>query len=116
MGFPFLAGFFSKELILEKKILIINWVFHLLLLFSLPLTAYYSCRLCFKVLNGVSYKVVTCRDDGKILFFSIFPLYLGTIFIGSIIYPWFYRLRSIYPCHMMKFLVPIFSLVGVLLR
>lgn len=116
LGFPFFAGFFSKELILEKNILIINQIFHLLLLFSLPLTSYYSTRLVFNILKGRNYNSVSCRNDDKVLFFSLLPLYLGSIFIGSILAPHFYRLRSIYPCHMMKFFVFFFISIGVILR
>lgn len=116
LGFPFLAGFFSKELILEKNILVINRVFHTLLLLSLPLTSYYSTRLVFNILKGVNYNSVSCSKDRKVLLFSLLPLYLGRIFVGSIIYPHFYRLSSIYPCHMMKFFVFLFILRGAFLR
>ena len=116
MGFPFLAGFFSKELILENKILIINWVFHALLLLSLPLTSYYRCRLCFKILNGANYKRFTCQKDGNVNFMSILPLYLGSIFSGTILSQYVYRRRSIFPCHTMKFFVTGFIIRGVLLR
>ena len=115
LGFPFLAGFFSKELIIENNILFINRIFHLLLLFSLPLTSYYSTRLVFNILHGVKYGTIFCRDDGKVLFFSLLPLYLGRIFIGCVLYPFFYRLRSIYPCHMMKFFVALLIFSGVYL-
>nr|AVP74392.1 NADH dehydrogenase subunit 5 [Cryptocelis alba] len=115
MGFPFLAGFFSKELILENNILIINQVFHLLLLFSLPLTSYYSCRLVFNILNGCNYNSVSCQNDDNVLLFSLLPLYLGSILVGSALYPQFYSLSSIYPCHMMKFFVALFIFSGVFL-
>lgn len=114
LGFPFLAGFFSKELILENNILIIKTIFHLLLLFSLPLTSYYRSRMVFNILKGVNYNRIKCSNDNKILLFSILPLYIGTILIGSGLYPWFYSLRSIYPCYRMKFFVFLYILLGLL--
>jgi len=115
LGFPFLAGFFSKELIIEKDILFINQVFHSLLLFSLPLTAYYRTRLAFNILKGCRYNRVFCNKDKKVLLFSLLPLYLGRILVGSILYPSFYRLRSVFPCHLMKFFVSFYILIGVVL-
>lgn len=116
LGFPFLAGFFSKELIIEKNILIINWVFHMLLIYSLPLTAYYRMRLAVKVVNKINYNRITPQKDQKVLFSSIIPLILGSILIGSLLYPWFYRKRSIFPCHMMKSIIWILIFSGALLR
>lgn len=115
-GFPFLAGYFSKELIIENNILIIKWIFHVLLLFSLPLTSYYRCRLCFNILNGVKYKTATTPySERNVLLFSILPLYLGSIFVGRVLYTNFYSLRSIYPCHSMKIFVFLSIALGVLL-
>lgn len=115
MGFPFLAGFFSKELILENKIIIINTFFHLLLLFSLPLTSYYRCRLCFNILRGCNYSRITCRDENNVNIMAILPLYLGSLFSGLLVSQYVYSLRSIYPCHTMKFFVFLFIIRGVLL-
>lgn len=116
MGFPFLAGFFSKELILENNILLINTVFHSLLLLSLPLTSYYRCRLCFNILNGVNYSSFTCGNDENVDFMSIFPLYIGSLFSGTLLCQYVYRSRAVFPCHAMKFFVFTFILAGVLLR
>lgn len=115
MGFPFLAGFFSKELILEKNILIIKTVFHFLLLLSLPLTSYYGSRLCFKLFKGVNYRRITCRKDSKVNFWAIFPLYFGSIFSGIFLSHYVYSLRSIYPCHAMKIIVFLLMSRGILL-
>ncbi len=115
MGFPFLAGFFSKELILENKIVVYRGLFHLLLLFSLPLTSYYSSRLFFKVMKGTSFSRVGGAKDEKVLFFSLFPLYLGRIFFGFIFYPWFYSFRSIFPSTFLKIFVLFLISLGVFL-
>lgn len=116
LGFPFLAGFFSKELIIENNILTINWVFHILLLLSLPLTSYYRMRLTLKVLKKIKYSKVTPTQDKKVLIFSLVPLYLGAILIGCLLYPYFYRTSSIYPCHKMKLSVSTLILIGAFLR
>nr|BBO00509.1 NADH dehydrogenase subunit 5 [Planocera multitentaculata] len=115
LGFPFFAGFFSKELILENNISIMNNVFQYLLIISLPLTSYYSTRLLFNILNGCNYNSVTSTNDENILFFSLLPLYLGSIGIGCILYPKFYSLSSILPCHWMKVIVLILVFFGVCL-
>lgn len=116
MGFPFLAGFFSKELILENKILLINTIFHTLLLLSLPFTAYYRCRLCFNLLKGVKYNSVRCRNDRKIKIMSILPLYVGAITGGTLIRSHIYSLRRVYPRHILKTTTLRLILLGVILR
>lgn len=116
MGFPFLAGFFSKELILENKILIIKTFFHLLLLFSLPLTSYYRCRLCFNILKGSNYSRVTCGHESNVDMMAILPLYIGSLFSGMLVSQYVYSLRLVYPCHAMKFFTFSFIVGGGLLR
>ena len=116
LGFPFLAGFFSKELILEKNIALLKDIFHVLLLMSLPLTSYYRTRLLFNVFNGINFSTVFCNNDKKVLLFSLLPLFLGSFFIGSLLYPLFYSLRSLYPRYLAKLLVKSLIFSGALYR
>lgn len=117
MGFPFLAGFFSKELILENQILIVRNLFKYLVLLSLPLTSYYRCRLTFNILKGVKYKRISCKDDSNVLLFSILPLYIGCLFVGVVISPRIPRFRGIVSaCHLSKIMTLIFILLGILTR
>lgn len=46
-GFPFLSGFFSKDIIIEKKKFLIKIPFSIFLILSLPLTVFYSFRIIF---------------------------------------------------------------------
>lgn len=116
LGFPFLAGFFSKELILENQILVVNNIFNYLVLLSLPLTSYYRCRLTFNILKGAKYKRISCNSDNKVLLFSILPLYLGCLFIGLLVSPTIPRFRGVVrACHLSKFFTTFFIFSGVFL-
>lgn len=115
LGFPYLRGFFSKELILEKKILIMKWVFQLLLTYSLPLTSYYRCRLPFSVFKGDTRNRISCKKDENVLLSSILPLYLGSIVVGRLLYSDFYRLSLIFPCQTMKLKVLLVIALGATL-
>lgn len=53
IGIPFLAGFYSKDLIMESLyILKVNFLIIALIFFSLALTILYSLRLCFYLFFG----------------------------------------------------------------
>jgi NADH-ubiquinone oxidoreductase chain 5 len=84
-GFPFMAGFYSKDLIVES-FLFSSFPFRtsVLMLLSVCLTRGYRIRLsvltlwgCYK---GVSLLVL--RDESLITYFSFFVLLLGAVFGG----------------------------------
>lgn len=97
-GFPFLAGFYSKDVILEVSVtqftFISNlaWIFGLLVVFC---TAFYSTRLFYLVFltntNGNKKIIINAHEGswkmiGPLLFLAIFSIFIGFIakdfFIG----------------------------------
>lgn len=140
MGFPFLSGFYSKDLILEIVSCAVNFdgiLAYWLGLFSAFLTAFYSTRLIFLTFYSLPnssisvYKKVHEPEGG--MFYSLFFLTLFSIFIGYImkdlfigfgVYTWenaifqdtkkIFVLNSEYMLTFFKFLPFIFSIFGVL--
>nr|YP_010385153.1 NADH dehydrogenase subunit 5 [Tritodynamia horvathi]UPM51607.1 NADH dehydrogenase subunit 5 [Tritodynamia horvathi] len=118
-GFPFLAGFYSKDMILEVAFMSwINFISLVLYIMATGLTVSYTMRLIFyslsgnfnvSVMNGVS-------DEDKIMSNSMILLGLSAIFMGAslswIIFPDPYMI-----ClnTLMKNLVLMISVVGGLL-
>ena len=112
MGFPFLAGSFSKELILEKNITRFNFIYQLLLIFSLPLTSYYARRLCFRVMKGSNSLI---KKDKNINIISILPLFLGAIIRGVLMSTLYMSLSCVFVCHLMKFMIVLLLSIGIIL-
>jgi len=89
-GFPFIAGFYSKDLILEASLFYTNNLFMLLLIFlAVGLTSFYRIRFIFAViwrpLNRSSYihldepKSVT----SPIIYLSIFSVSMGALIVWT---------------------------------
>ena len=90
-GSPFLAGFYSKDLILESFLFSYCNLFILFLVFfATGLTSAYSVRFSLKCLWGVycSYSFSRIYDDNKNLVFPLLFLSLGAVFSGSFL-SWF---------------------------
>ena len=91
MGFPFLTGFFSKDLIIvsfffSDLIFDISFFFFCCLL-AASLTAFYSLRLIFfvffKNFEGFKPNLVNFKEDYSFfLMIPLFSLFLGTVFFG----------------------------------
>nr|YP_009906595.1 NADH dehydrogenase subunit 5 [Lysmata vittata]QLI42513.1 NADH dehydrogenase subunit 5 [Lysmata vittata]QQP21711.1 NADH dehydrogenase subunit 5 [Lysmata vittata] len=87
-GIPFLAGFYSKDLILENSLMSeLNVVCFFLIFLSTGLTASYSFRMVFFTMTGEwnmssSSKV---SDDDEIFTHSMSGLILGSVFGGSLL-------------------------------
>nr|YP_010126935.1 NADH dehydrogenase subunit 5 [Anopheles rivulorum]QPO06814.1 NADH dehydrogenase subunit 5 [Anopheles rivulorum]QPO06827.1 NADH dehydrogenase subunit 5 [Anopheles rivulorum] len=87
-GMPFLAGFYSKDLILEMVMLsYVNIFVFFLFFFSTGLTVCYSFRLCFYSMTGDfnSSSLHPLNDSGWTMLFSICFLTVMAVIGGSML-------------------------------
>nr|QPO06996.1 NADH dehydrogenase subunit 5 [Anopheles funestus] len=87
-GMPFLAGFYSKDLILEMVMLsYVNIFVFFLFFFSTGLTVCYSFRLCFYSMTGNfnSSSLHPLNDSGWVMLFSICFLMVMAVIGGSML-------------------------------
>nr|UFK62214.1 NADH dehydrogenase subunit 5 [Habroscelimorpha dorsalis saulcyi] len=85
-GMPFLAGFYSKDLILEiVSMNYINILIFLLFFVSTGLTVCYSFRLCYYSITGDFnfYSLHSLNDEGWIMLKSMVFMVLFVVFMGS---------------------------------
>nr|YP_009176385.1 NADH dehydrogenase subunit 5 [Prosthiostomum siphunculus]ALI86950.1 NADH dehydrogenase subunit 5 [Prosthiostomum siphunculus] len=114
MGLPFFSGFFSKEFVIENDYFIQNNIFHYLLLFSLPLTSFYICRLLFQLLGGNGYSNSSRFNENNVKVMSILPLFLGSIAAGNVLENDFLSIHSIYPSTLNKVIVLLLIIFGII--
>uniref|UniRef100_A0AAU7YSJ5 NADH-ubiquinone oxidoreductase chain 5 n=1 Tax=Rhoenanthus obscurus TaxID=2850857 RepID=A0AAU7YSJ5_9INSE len=87
-GFPFLAGFYSKDLILEMASLsLLNGVAFFLFFFSTGLTMCYSLRLVYYSMSGEFHPSVChpLNDEGHIMLRGMTGLLLMSVIGGSML-------------------------------
>nr|YP_009335925.1 NADH dehydrogenase subunit 5 [Tonkinacris sinensis]APO15132.1 NADH dehydrogenase subunit 5 [Tonkinacris sinensis] len=87
-GMPFLAGFYSKDLILEMVCLSwINYLIFFLYFFSTGLTASYSFRLFYYSMSGDNnfYSWFSFDDKGFYISFGMIALLFIAVFGGSLL-------------------------------
>lgn len=87
-GIPFLAGFYSKDLILEIVVMSrINYLIFFFFFFSVGLTVCYSFRLRYYSLSGDFNQraLNNLRDERKVIAFSIMSLLIIAIIGGSLL-------------------------------
>jgi len=89
MGFPFLAGFYSKDVILEIAYSKYNFISHFAYWFGTIgafFTAFYSIRLIFLVFlsetNGFRPVIIGAHDSPILISFPLFVLAFPSIFVG----------------------------------
>nr|YP_009346411.1 NADH dehydrogenase subunit 5 [Clistocoeloma sinense]AOR53790.1 NADH dehydrogenase subunit 5 [Clistocoeloma sinense] len=87
-GFPFLAGFYSKDMILEMAFMSwINFISFLLYIFATGLTVSYTMRLVFYSLSG-EYNLSSLNnvsDEDKIMNNSMTLLGFSAIIMGAVL-------------------------------
>ena len=116
-GFPFLAGFYSKDLILEI-VLFSNFniiIFFFFFFFFFFIFFYYLFFIYFSLLKEINFKkIFLLEDKDKIIIMSIFLLILISIFRGRIlnwlIIPFY---NFIYLSKFIKLIVLIFIFMGL---
>lgn len=104
-GMPFIAGFYSKDVILEIAFMgTINYVSFLIYVFATGLTVCYTARLVYySVTGGFNIgRLHTVNDESRLLTSPMLLLALGAVTAGSILrwlivpYPYIICLRSFY--------------------
>ncbi|XP_043467045.1 NADH-ubiquinone oxidoreductase chain 5-like, partial [Leptopilina heterotoma] len=86
-GFPFLSGFYSKDLIFKITLnYIINPIIITLIYFSISLTIFYSFRLIFYLTFNIPHSSpIILKKDNFLINFSIFILFIISIIFGNLI-------------------------------
>uniref|UniRef100_UPI0030E59F9E NADH dehydrogenase subunit 5 n=1 Tax=Ocypode rotundata TaxID=1844313 RepID=UPI0030E59F9E len=115
-GFPFLAGFYSKDMILEVAFMSwINTVALILYILATGLTVSYTLRLIYFSLSGVWNlgSLTNVSDEDKVMTDSMTLLGFSAVIMGAVL-SWLIFPESYMIClsPFMKFLVLLISLVG----
>nr|QRV62912.1 NADH dehydrogenase subunit 5 [Necterosoma penicillatum] len=87
-GMPFLAGFYSKDLILEMiSMMNLNILIYLLFFLSTGLTVCYSFRLCYYSITGDFnfYSLHSLSDSGWIMLKSMITMLFMVVMSGSML-------------------------------
>nr|YP_009745939.1 NADH dehydrogenase subunit 5 [Trichosia lengersdorfi]QIH95797.1 NADH dehydrogenase subunit 5 [Trichosia lengersdorfi] len=87
-GMPFLAGFYSKDMILEIiSLSYINWYIFFFFFFSTGLTVSYSIRLVYYSMSGEfnSLSLHPLNDEGWLMLSSMLMLGIMSIISGSLL-------------------------------
>nr|AFQ62273.1 NADH dehydrogenase subunit 5 [Haliplus flavicollis] len=115
-GMPFLAGFYSKDLILEVvSMSFINILIFLLFFISTGLTVCYSFRLCYYSITGDFnfYSLHSLNDEGWIMLKSMIFMLLFVVLMGSML-SWLIFPTPMMIClpNLLKLLALLFSFFG----
>nr|AFU50225.1 NADH dehydrogenase subunit 5 [Copelatus sp. MJTNT-2012] len=115
-GMPFLAGFYSKDLILEYVSMSgVNILMYLLFFISTGLTVCYSFRLCYYSITGDFnfFSLHSLNDEGWIMLKSMLVMLMFVILSGSML-SWFIFPTPVMVClsFSMKMMALFVSVIG----
>nr|YP_010626071.1 NADH dehydrogenase subunit 5 [Inocellia crassicornis]WBK02882.1 NADH dehydrogenase subunit 5 [Inocellia crassicornis] len=116
-GLPFLAGFYSKDLILEMMSMSnVNFLIYLLFYISTGLTVSYSVRLIYySMMNKFNYYSLFCiNENSNFMLLGMMGLVFMAIFGGSMLMWFLFSWESlVLLTFIMKFMVIIVIILGV---
>nr|WEY05537.1 NADH dehydrogenase subunit 5 [Lepisiota frauenfeldi]WEY05550.1 NADH dehydrogenase subunit 5 [Lepisiota frauenfeldi] len=119
MGFPFLAGFYSKDLIMEMIYMInMNVFLMVLILMSLSFTVSYSLRLMYYIFWGEKKcKSFYYYKENSLMNLSMFILMLLSLIMGSMLmWMFFFDNYFLFMQIYMKFLTIFMLILGIMIN
>nr|YP_008855163.1 NADH dehydrogenase subunit 5 [Sepia aculeata]AHA82372.1 NADH dehydrogenase subunit 5 [Sepia aculeata] len=118
-GLPFLAGFYSKDLIIEQLIVgNMNIMMFMLGIFGVCLTVMYSIRFCFFIVwsNYNLNTYVNTSDNDLMVIISMSLLGLGALWGGFIFQSLFCLFEHVYMMpHFMKLYIPLLIISSMII-
>lgn len=115
-GFPFLAGFYSKDLIIELIYrLHINIFILFIIVISLAFTVIYSVRLYYYIyFNKIKFYRYLIIGESKLIRFSIIILILFSVRIGGLLnWLFFFDYYLLYLRGNLKFVTLVMCMIGI---
>nr|YP_010586284.1 NADH dehydrogenase subunit 5 [Hydroptila angulata]UZZ44046.1 NADH dehydrogenase subunit 5 [Hydroptila angulata] len=116
-GFPFLAGFYSKDLILDSvSMMNVNFIMWLMFMISTMLTISYTVRMLYFVLFKLDFMFLylVFEDFDLTMFYSMMVLGILSM-IGGALLVWliFSQIYFIYLVKWLKFMVMLVLIMGI---
>nr|ALO64613.1 NADH dehydrogenase subunit 5 [Bombus lapidarius] len=114
-GFPFLVGFYSKDLIIEYYFLNIMSIFSLMnLILGTILTVSYSLRIMFMILNNNYMMNLIYLDEDYVMINCMSMILLIMLFMSKFIFNFYFYYLNINLLYLYKFFVFKMMFLGLL--